>query len=425
MGVRASLLGVFLLTGLAGACGGGSGASGSGEEPKDIHLGEDGQTVQARVPRNATLETLLRRNDLSAETTTAMVEAVRSVFNPREMRADQQYRITRTIDGLFREFRYQIDADRLLRVVLDDPAAEAPTFNAEVITLPKEYEIDALAVEIGGAHSSLVGALEAQGENIQLALELATIFGGEVDFNSDLRRGDRGEVLFERVTRYGEFAGYGEVKAAILDNDGRHLTAIRATDADGKPAWYDEEGRSLRRQFLQSPLPFDPRVTSRFSYSRRNPVLGVVRPHLGVDYAAPYGTAVRTVAAGAVEFAGFSGEAGRMIRIRHSGGYKTAYLHLSSIGPGIRVGTRVEQGQLIGRVGATGTATGPHLDYRIMKNGTYVNPLVELKRMPKGEPIEASRLPEFFRVRDEVLGELRARLTTAAPTERPGSHVPK
>jgi len=407
------------LAGFAAACGSAAGDPATAPEGRDIALVDDGTSVEARVPRNATLETLLRQHNVSADVAQSLVSSVRDVFNPRELRADRTYRITHTLDGLFREFRYQIDADRLLRVVSrvagpGEPAA----FEAEIVTIPKEYALDAVEAKIGVGNSSLVGALEAQGENVQLALDLATAFAGEVDFNSDLQRGDRIQVLFERAVRYGEFAGYGEVKAAILENAGRRLVAIRMNDANGNHAWYDEQGRSLRRQFLQSPLPFDPRVTSRFSYRRLHPVKGIYRAHLGVDYGAPYGTAVNTVASGVVEFAGTSGDAGRMVRVRHSGGYQTAYLHLSSFGPGIRVGARVEQGQLIGRVGATGSATAPHLDYRIMKNGVYVNPLTELKKMPKGEPIAGEALAAFFARRDEALAALQDRLA-ASPSAQP------
>jgi murein DD-endopeptidase MepM/ murein hydrolase activator NlpD len=192
------------------------------------------------------------------------------------------------------------------------------------------------------------------------------------------------------------------------------LTAIRFDGADGKPAFYDETGRSLRRQFLKSPLPLSPRVTSGFSYNRFHPVFGIRRPHLGVDYGAPAGTAVNAVAAGVVEVAAWSGQSGRMVRIRHAGGYETAYLHLSSFGPGIRPGVRVEQGRLIGRVGQSGAATGPHLDYRIIKNGRYVNPVAEHAKMPPGEPIAPDRLEAFQAVRDRALDELAARLTPAS-----------
>jgi len=378
----------------------------------DVRLGLDGTTVEAVVPANATLESLLRQERVPAEMTASVLQAVRSVFNPRNLRADQVYRITRTFDGLFREFRYEIDADSFLRVAIRPrPEGAASLIDVEVLPLPKQYEISAMAAEISRDQNSLIGAFEAAGENVQLPLQVAEIFGGVVDFNAELRLGDRVEVLFERATRNGEFIGYGDVQAAVLDSGRRRLMAFRFTDADGKPGWYDDAGQSLRRPFLQSPLPFSPRVTSGFSSNRFHPVLGLRRPHLGVDYGAPYGTQVKAVASGVVDFAGWSGEAGRMLQIRHAGGYQTAYLHLSSFGPGIRVGARVEQGQTIGRVGQTGTATGPHLDYRILKNGAYVNPLAELRRMSgTGEPLTADRLPEFTRQRDEMLRQLRERL---------------
>jgi len=385
--------------------------------PRDIRLASDGQSIDAKVPPNATFETLLKRHEVPADVASSVLKAMGGVFNPRQLRANQDYRITRTLDGLFREFRYQIDADRLLRVFAKPAAADGGALSAEVITIPKEYELDALAGEIGRGQS-LIGVLEAAGENVQLALEMAGIFGGEVDFNSDLQPGDRFEILFERATRYGEFVGYGELKSAVLMNDGRRLTAVRTLDGKGQVAWYDENGRSLKREFLKSPLPFDPRITSRFSSRRLHPVHGTYRAHLGVDYGAPYGTAVMSVADGVVDFAGNSGEAGRMVRIRHAGGIQTAYLHLSSFGPGIRPGVRVSQSQLIGRVGATGTATGPHLDYRILKNERYVDPIAELKRMPKGEPLTVAQLPAFLTHKDEVMTQMKEILANA-PARRP------
>ena len=421
-GLRTIVSTAFVSTALllAGACGNPPSLKTS-DAPRDIRLGSDGHSVDAKVPPNATLETLLRQHQFSADTTGSLLKAVSAVFNPRQLRANQEYRITRTLDGLFREFRYEIDADRLLRVIASSVTGNDPVFSAEVVTIPKQFELDAMAGEIGKG-DSLIGVLEAAGENVQLALEMAAIFGGEVDFNSDLQPGDRFEVLFDRAMRYGEFVGYGDLKAAVLVNGGRRLTAIRTADENGRPVWYDSDGRSLKRQFLKSPLPFDPRITSRFSTRRFHPVHGRYRAHLGVDYGAPYGTAVMTVAAGVVEFAGTSGEAGRMVRVRHTGGYETAYLHLSSFAPGIRPGVRVSQGDVIGRVGATGTATGPHLDYRISRDGRFVDPVAEHKRMPKGEPLNASQLPAFLKLRDEVLTQLAVALAeNAAP--RPDSGI--
>jgi murein DD-endopeptidase MepM/ murein hydrolase activator NlpD len=380
-----------------------------------VLLARDSQDTTGRVPANATLESLLRQNNVSADLTASVITSVRRVFNPRDLRAGETYVFRRTLDGLLREFRYPIDPDRLLRVVFKaQPSSGQPAVDVDVVAVPRTIELAAVDASITKVHSSLVGAFDASGENVLLALALAEIFGGEVDFNSDLQPGDRIQVLFERVYREGQAPGYGDLKAAVLRTGGKEITAIPYRDRDGKIAWYDAEGRSLKRQFLKSPLPFEPRVTSRFSYRRVNPVHGDVRPHLGVDYGAPVGTAVMAVASGVVESAGWAGEAGRLIKLRHAGGYETEYLHLSAFAPGIRVGGRVEQGQLIGRVGMTGSATGPHLDYRILKNSTHVNPLVELSRMPPGVPIAADALPAFMQDRDAALGQLRERVDAQA-----------
>lgn len=394
---------ILTLTLVSGACAQPS-ARADARTARDITLPVDGQLGQlfdGKVPQNATLETLFASHNVSASVTTAILKAVTSVFNPRGLRANQTYQMTRALDGSFREFRYQIDLDRELRV----SAAAAGEIAADVVTMPKDIEVQALDLEIGKGQS-LVGVLEAHGETIQLALALADIYGGEVDFNSDLQPGDRIEVLFERATRQGQFVSYGQVKAAILANDGRRIHAVLFPGADGHPAYFDQDGRSLKRQFLKSPLPLDPRITSAFSMHRVHPVYGGVRAHLGVDLGAPTGTAVKAVANGVVESMSTTGDAGRMVRLRHTGGYETAYLHLSAFAPGLHVGLRVAQNDVIGKVGSSGAATGPHLDYRIIKNGTYVDPMAELKKMPKGEALARELLPAFGRVRDNVLGQM-------------------
>jgi murein DD-endopeptidase MepM/ murein hydrolase activator NlpD len=405
----------WLAAGLLAACHSAPDRSPDRAPAHDVLLARDSQDTTGRVPANATLESLLRQNNVSADLTASVITSVRRVFNPRDLRAGETYVFRRTLDGLLREFRYPIDPDRLLRVVFKaQPSSGQPAVDVDVVAVPRTIELAAVDASITKVHSSLVGAFDASGENVLLALALAEIFGGEVDFNSDLQPGDRIQVLFERVYREGQAPGYGDLKAAVLRTGGKEITAIPYRDRDGKIAWYDAEGRSLKRQFLKSPLPFEPRVTSRFSYRRVNPVHGDVRPHLGVDYGAPVGTAVMAVASGVVESAGWAGEAGRLIKLRHAGGYETEYLHLSAFAPGIRVGGRVEQGQLIGRVGMTGSATGPHLDYRILKNSTHVNPLVELSRMPPGVPIAADALPAFMQDRDAALGQLRERVDAQA-----------
>lgn len=168
----------------------------------------------------------------------------------------------------------------------------------------------------------------------------------------------------------------------------------------------------MKRQFLRSPLPFEPRITSRFSYRRLHPVLGTHRAHLGVDYGAPTGTRVIAVAKGTVVSAGRSGGSGNMVRLRHTNGYETWYLHLSRFAKGIRAGVRVMQGQVIGYVGSTGLATGPHLDYRLRKNGTFVNPLIEHRNLPPGDPVPPEQMPDFRLVRDRLQAQLSGHRST-------------
>lgn len=386
---------------------------------EDVRLVADAITTQAVVPRNATFESLLRQQQVGPEMAASVVDAVRGVFNPRHLKANQSYWVTHSIDGLVREFSYQINPDELLRVVFRTDAGTAdhaatPNFNVEVVKLPKEYARTAVSAQITPESNSLIGAFKAHGENLLLPLQLAEIFSGEVDFNSDLQQGDRFNVLFDRAVRNGEFVGYGDVLAAEIETGGRRLTAYRFTGADGKPGWYDQDGRSLRRVFLKTPLELNPRVTSGFSYNRFHPVHGTRRPHLGVDFGAPTGTRVLAVAGGVVTTAAWSGEAGRLVRIKHSGGYETLYLHLNGFAPGIRAGARVDQGQVIGYVGMTGTATGPHLDYRVVKDGRYLNPMTAFSGMPGGEPLSPDQMAEFVRVRDDARSQISSRLVASA-----------
>ena len=195
------------------------------------------------------------------------------------------------------------------------------------------------------------------------------------------------------------------------------LRAIRFTVPGGKPAYYDEQGRSLRRFFLRSPLKFEPRITSRFSSSRLHPVLHTTRAHRGVDYAAPSGAPVIAAASGVVVAATYDATNGRMVRVRHASGYESYYLHLSAFGPGIRSGARVEQGQAVGLVGATGLATGPHLHYGLTRNGLFVNPLREHLNQPPGEPITPAAMAAFTVERDRALARLDSSRAALPATE--------
>ena len=242
---------------------------------------------------------------------------------------------------------------------------------------------------------SLFESIEAVGERPDLAIAMAQIFAGEIDFNTELQPGDRYAISFERLERDGRPPSYGAITAAEFRNDGRVVRAIRFTPAGGQPGYYDLQGRSLRRFFLRSPLKFEPRVTSGFSSRRMHPVLHTARAHRGVDYGAPMGAEVVSVASGRVLSVTSDETNGRMVTIRHPSGYVSQYLHLSAFAPGISGGAAVEQGETIGRVGASGLATGPHLHFGLQKNGAFVNPLREHRNTPPGEPVSASDLDRF------------------------------
>ena len=231
-----------------------------------------------------------------------------------------------------------------------------------------------MVVVRGAVSSSLIGAVAAAGEEEILALALADLFQWDIDFHREVRTGDTFAVLVERVRSDGRTVAYGPIVSAEYVNAGRQCTAVRYAVTAGSPGYYDRQGRPLRKQFLRAPLRFS-RLTSRFSASRKHPVLGRRMPHWGVDYGAPVGTPVMVTGDGVVSFVGWRGGGGNTVEVRHGGGYVTAYLHLSRAAAGIRAGAHVRQGQVIGYVGTTGLSTGPHLDYRVTRSGSYVNPV--------------------------------------------------
>ena len=255
----------------------------------------------------------------------------------------------------------------------------------------------------GEVRRSLFESVEALGESPQLVMELVEIFSSDFDFTADTRAGDRFRLLVEKRYAGETFVDYGQILVAQYLSDGRVLTGVAFEGSSGRVAYYDPNGRSLKKSFLKSPLEFT-RITSGFTYARPHPILGGVRPHLAVDYGAPVGTPVRAVADGTVMVAGWNGGNGIQVHLRHSAGYETQYNHLSRLGPGVRPGSRVSQRQVIGYVGSTGLSTGPHLDYRVAKNGRFVNPLSE-KFIP-GQPLDGAEHKRFVKDARELVRQL-------------------
>lgn len=379
-----------------------SGRTNAGPAAKgDIALSLETTVVSARVRAGATLASLLRGHDIAIEDAAALVAQAASVFDLRKVRADQPYRLETTQGGTLRGFEYEIDGDRFLRV----GRSPEDDLVARVLPIPKTRSVDVVSGRIDRDHTSLVAALDAAGETIDLTLALADVFGGEIDFATEVQPGDRVELTVEKQFRdQGQFAGYGPIHAAEFTNAGRRVRAVRYTPDGGSPGYYDERGGSMRRFFLASPLKFQPVVTSGFSRARMHPVLRTVRAHLGVDYRAPAGAPVVAVADGVVVFAGMNGGAGRMVHLRHANGFETEYLHLSALA--VRAAARVRQGELLGRVGSSGLATGAHLDYRLKKNGAFINPITAHRAMPPADPIPAAQMAAFEAARDHAMRAL-------------------
>jgi len=363
----------------------------------DVNLQKDADFLTGFIPARTTIGALFENHMVQSADTPVLISTVASAIDVRRLRAGQPYSIDRLLDGRVRRFEYEIDADK--RLLVERAALEgAPRFLATVERIPKQTTVVTIEGEINRETNSLTAAIDKAGERIELALGMADVFSGEIDFSSDLQPGDRFRVLVERYTRDGKLSGYGAILAAEFVNDTRKLKAIRFTPEGGSPAYYDENGLSLKRFFLKSPLKFEPRITSRFSSSRKHPILGYARAHNGVDYYAPAGAPVGSVAPGVVTMAGWSNGGGRTVKVRHPNGYETEYLHLSAIA--VHAGERIGQGELVGRVGMTGLATGVHLHYGLKSNGRYVNPVIEHRNMPPGDPIPAAYLSVFTNERD-------------------------
>lgn len=255
--------------------------------------------------------------------------------------------------------------------------------------------------------SSLWGAIMEQNLPYALAAEFEDIYQWTVDFFG-IQEGDSFAVLYDEKFVDSTSVGIGRIWGAEFKHGGKTYYAIPFAQDEGKLRYWEASGESLRKQLLKAPLKYT-RISSKFSNARLHPVYKVYRPHHGVDYAAPMGTPVHSVADGVVTFCGWGGGGGNTIKIKHPGNLMTGYLHLQKFAKGIKVGTHVSQGELIGYVGSTGTSTGPHLDYRIWKNGTAIDPL-KIPQEP-AEPIREENMAEFEALRNRVIAELEGRAT--------------
>ena len=314
-----------------------------------------------------------------------------------EFYLDTESRLTRLV--------HRLDRLRSLHVF-----REGDAFEFEEVVEPPET---AVATAAGVIDTSLFEAGQHAGLSDSLIMQMAEIFGWDVDFALDIRAGDRFALVFEEQFKDGEKVGEGPIVAAEFTNRGRRIRAVRYADPTGRTAYFSPDGRSMRKAFLRTPVNFT-RISSRFSFSRRHPVLHKMRAHRGVDYAAPRGTAVKASGDGRVVFAGRNGGYGRTIVLRHGSVYTTLYAHLSRFSKGIRPGKRVEQGQTIGYVGSTGLATGPHLHYEFRVRGAHRDPL--RVKLPQAAPLAEGYMDDFRSKAEPLLAKLDLTARTAIAT---------
>lgn len=353
--------------------------------------------ITGKVQKGETLFDIFKKYNIDPSDLFRMREASANIHRLKEVHPGQNYKIVLDEANRVNEFIYWIDDDNILNISRNDAGFEAEK-------LAVEYEIRPLHIS-GVIKDNLISSMNAGSDGLVLALELSDIFAWDIDFTSDLRRGDTFKVIAEGLYLDGEFKKYGEILSAEFGNSGQIFKAYRF-EIDGKAAYYDEHGKSLRKSFLKAPLNFR-RISSSFSGGRYHPILKVYRPHHGLDYAAASGTPVSAIGDGTVVFTGVKGQYGNLVIIRHPNGYRTYYGHLSRIAKGIKNGSKVNQGQLIGYVGSTGLATGPHLHYEMRIEGRPVNPLtvklLEGKQVPKGR---ASAFARFRTAMDAILASI-------------------
>lgn len=378
--------------------------------PVNLVYGIDADLYRLETSEIASGETLgkiLNRYGVSAQMIDRLDKQAAEVFPLRNIRAGQKYTAFIHEDSLYTPhldfLAYEISMTDYVVFGFQDDSVSIRK-DAKSCTLQRKKKSAVI-------NSSLWGAIMEQNLPYALAAEMEEIYQWTVDFFG-IQKGDSFTVIYdERFIDDSVSVGIGRIWGAKFTQGGKEYYAIPFRQG-GKIQYWEADGASLRKQMLKAPLKYT-RISSRFSYARKHPIYKVYRPHTGVDYAAPKGTHVHAVADGVVTFKGWGGGGGNTLKIKHAGGLMTGYLHLSGYAKGIAQGTRVSQGQLIGYVGSTGASTGPHLDYRVWKNGKPIDPL-KIPSEP-AEPISKENREQFEFVRDRIMAELNGEV---APEER-------
>lgn len=351
------------------------------------------EIIKGTIARGDTLSALLGDYFSAAEIHELNLQC-KPVFPLSSLNAGQPYRLCLSDDS-FERFEYDIDHNEQLII-----SREESDFSIEKVPIP--YTTETVRVR-GSIDSSLFEAVTSSGESDVLAMNLADIFAWDIDFILDIRQGDSFQALVEKRYREGQPAGYGRILAAEFTNQNKTFQAFLYQDGERRPDYYDANGLSLRKAFLKAPLSFS-RISSGFTMRRFHPITKTWKSHPAIDYAAPAGTPIKSVGDGVIIKKGYTSGNGNYVKIRHNSSYETIYLHMKSFAKSISTGKRVAQGQTIGYVGSTGLATGPHLCFRMYKNGAPVNP--HSVKAPAAQPIDKTNLAEFKTGTEALLAQL-------------------
>ncbi|NLZ20335.1 MAG: peptidoglycan DD-metalloendopeptidase family protein [Bacteroidales bacterium] len=362
----------------------------------------DADTMKIRS--GETFSGLMNRLGLGSRATYDMVQLCEPVFDVRKMRAGNVIQAYYSPDST-RTLSYVVYVQDRIRSFVFQCVDSLAVWSVDK---PVSHEHKITDVTIS---SSLWNDMIASGGSPNLIMTLADIYQWSVNFFA-LQPGDRFRMIYDQSVVDGQVVGIDTVHFSLFNSAaGKEVAAVRFdTGEGGRSTYWDKGGESLKRMFLKAPLKYN-RISSGFSYARRHPVTGVVKPHTAVDYAAPTGTPIQAVGDGTITKIGWDGSGGgNRIRIKHARGYETSYMHLSKFAPGLKAGSRVSQGQLIGYVGATGTATGPHLDFRVFENGKAIDPLS--LNSPASEPLDPKYLSAFNALYERYIDELNGILPT-------------
>jgi len=351
------------------------------------------RAVSGKIAKGHTLSSALRSQNISPDLSEAISRHLQPLVNLRRMKPGDAFEVRLTPEGKFLGFSLQTSPMDIYQITV--------TPSGEWMAKKKEILVEKYWSRVSGEiASSLFEAMDALGEQDLLVFEFADIFSWEIDFHSEPQPGDRFQIVVEKYYTGETFIKYGRILYAEYQSASRFHQAIYFRPSGERGDYYTPQGHSLRKALLRSPLKFT-RISSRYSRSRPHPILGGFRPHYGVDYAAPAGTPVWAIADGTVCFSGWNGEYGKQVTIQHPKGYRSMYGHLSQFAPGIKKGRAVRQKQVIGYVGSTGLSTGPHLDFRLLKNNVFRNPLREIS--PRAASLKQAQMDEFKEATEQII----------------------